>query len=47
MFPLMVGEEYTKLRDDIAIYGQIDPIITYQDEIVDGRNRYNACIELK
>ena len=46
MFPLMVGEEYTKLRDDIAIYGQIDPIITYQDEIVDGRNRYNACIEL-
>ena len=45
IFPLLTGEEYRKLRDDIAVNGLIEPIWTYQDKILDGRNRYTACLD--
>ena len=45
IFPMMGGEEYDRLVDDIRDNGLLDPIITYQGNIIDGRNRYRACLD--
>jgi ParB/Sulfiredoxin domain len=47
IFPLMTGDEFNRLRDDIKARKQQEPIIIYEGKILDGRNRYNACKELK
>lgn len=46
LFPLMQGEEYEQLKADIAANGLLEPIWTHQGKIIDGRNRYRACVEL-
>jgi phage N-6-adenine-methyltransferase len=46
LFPLMKGEDYEGLKTDISINGLIEPIWTYEGKIIDGRNRYRACLEL-
>ncbi len=50
ILPPLEGREYRKsyekLKDDIDQNGQLDPIITYHGQIVDGRMRYQACLEL-
>lgn len=46
LFPMLDGEEYERFREDIACNGQIEPIWTYQGKIIDGRNRYRACVDL-
>lgn len=38
-------EEYRGLVDSIKCYGLFDPILVWQDKIVDGRHRYKACLE--
>jgi ParB-like chromosome segregation protein Spo0J len=38
--------EYERLKADIGENSLLDPITTYQGQIVDGRNRYRACREL-
>ena len=43
LFPLMEGEEFTRLIEDIRVNGLIHPIVRYNNEILDGRNRYRAC----
>lgn len=43
LFPMMSEEEFTSLKEDIKANGQIEPITIYQDQIIDGRNRYKAC----
>ncbi len=47
IFPLMQGEEFEALKNDIAVNGQREPIWLHQDgSIIDGRNRQRACCEL-
>ena len=43
LFPLLTGAELQALADDIKAYGQREPIRTYHDLILDGRNRWLAC----
>jgi len=35
------------LEDDMKLHGQIDPIIIYENVVMDGRNRINAIIKLE
>ena len=46
IFPMMSGEEYKSLLDDIKTNGLIEPIWIFNEKIIDGRNRYKACKEL-
>ena len=45
IFPLMTDEEFAGLCASIEKNGLLQPIWVYQDEIIDGRNRYYACLE--
>ena len=50
LFPLIEGEEYERLREDIRENGQLEPIwLVKRDEgtfLIDGRNRLRCLIEL-
>lgn len=46
LFPLISEEEKNELADDIVVNGLLHPIIMYEGKILDGRNRYDACIEV-
>lgn len=46
IFPMMSAEEFDGLKADIAANGLREPIYTHDGKIVDGRNRYRACLEV-
>lgn len=43
IFPMLGVEELGELADDIMLNGLHQPIVLYQGQILDGRNRYQAC----
>jgi hypothetical protein len=45
MFPLIEGDDFTALVEDIRANGIRVPITTHEGRILDGRNRYRAAIE--
>lgn len=45
LFPRMSGSEFDALVQDISVNGLRQPIITHGGMILDGGNRYRACLE--
>lgn len=46
LFPMMNADELEVLRLDIATNGLREDIWTHEGKIIDGRNRYKACLEI-
>lgn len=46
LFPRMTGYDFECLKLDIKEHGMRTPITTYKNMILDGGNRYLACMEL-
>ena len=45
VFPLIEGEEFDAFVADIGANGLHDAITIHEGKILDGRNRYNACLK--
>ena len=45
VFPRLVGAEFDSLRDDIKANGLRSPIVLHEGMILDGGNRYRACLD--
>ncbi|CAB3719972.1 hypothetical protein LMG22037_04678 [Paraburkholderia phenoliruptrix] len=46
LFPRLEGVEFESLKADIQANGQMQPIVLHDGMILDGGNRYRACVEL-
>jgi hypothetical protein len=43
LFPMMSDDDLANLTEDIRANGQVEKIVMYEGQIVDGRNRLKAC----
>ena len=46
LFPPMSEAEYETLKASIEVQGQLEPITLMNDQIIDGRHRFEACMDL-
>ena len=46
IIPNMSADQFLELKEDIKAFGLREPIWTKDGAILDGRNRYRACLEL-
>lgn len=46
LFPRLADAEFAAFKADIAANGLNQPIVIYRGQILDGGNRYRACVEL-
>jgi hypothetical protein len=44
IFPLIAGGEFDALVKDVCGRGLVEPITLYEEQILDGRNRFRACL---
>ena len=43
LFPLLEGDEFDALVEDVRENGLLEPVFLYEKQIIDGRNRFRAC----
>jgi ParB-like chromosome segregation protein Spo0J len=43
IFPMLEKKEFDALCEDIKTNGVHEPVIIFEDKVLDGRNRYKAC----
>ena len=46
ILPAMDDADYARLKEDLAAHGLRHPIVLHEGMILDGRNRFEACIDL-
>lgn len=46
-FPPMPADEFQQLCESIRIHGLKEPIVVHQGQILDGHNRWRACLEVQ
>jgi hypothetical protein len=47
LFPMLDGVAFERFVEDIRANGQLQPIVIHEGQILDGRNRYRACLKLQ
>ena len=45
IFPLLEGEAFAAFVENIKANGLLESIVVFEGKILDGRNRYRACLE--
>ncbi len=46
IFPAQTPDEFAEMKASIASVGQLQPITVWRGQIIDGSQRYQACLEL-